>query len=93
MGGYHDLYLKSDTLLADVFENFRKMCLQIYELDPAKFLSAYKLAWKAALKKIKLELLTDINLLLMLEKGIRSKLCHYINRYAKANSKYIKDYH
>ena len=93
MGCYHDLYLKSDTLFADVFENFRRMCLQIYELDPAKILSAYKLAWKAALKKLKLELLTDINLLLMLEKGIRSKLFHNINRYAKANSKYIKDYH
>ena len=47
---YHDLYLKSDTLLlADVFENFRKMCLKIYRLDPAKFLSTSGLAWQAAL--------------------------------------------
>ena len=54
LGKYHESYLKSDTLLlADVFENFRKMCLQIYHLDPAKFLSASGLAWQAALKKRK----------------------------------------
>ena len=67
---YHDLYLKSDVLLlADVFENCRKMCLKIYELDPAKFLSGPGLAWLAALKKtkLKLELLTDIYMLLMIE--------------------------
>ena len=53
-GEYYDLYLKSDTLLlVDVFENFRKMCLKIYHLDPAKFLSAPGLAWQAALKKLK----------------------------------------
>ena len=52
IGEYHDLYLKSDTLLlADVFESFRKMCLKIYQLDPAKFVSAPGLAWQAALKK------------------------------------------
>ena len=74
VGEYHDLYLKSDTLLlADVFENFRKMCLKIYQLDPAKFFSATGLAWQAALKKteVKLELLTDTDMLLMVEKGIR----------------------
>ena len=60
LGEYHDLYLKSDALLlADVFENFRKMCLKIYHLDPVKFLLAPGLAWKAAVKKTeaKLELL------------------------------------
>ena len=68
LGEYHDLYVQSDTLLlADVFENFRNMCLKIYELDPAKFLSAPGLAWQAALKntKVKLDLLTDIDMLLM----------------------------
>ena len=53
LGEYHDLYVQSGTLLlADVFENFRKMCRKIYELDPAKFFSAPELAWQAALKKL-----------------------------------------
>ena len=52
LGKYLDLYLKSDTLiLADIFENFRKMCLKIYHLDPVKFLSASGLAWQTTLKK------------------------------------------
>ena len=95
LGEYHDLYVQSNTLLlADVFENFRNMCLEIYELDPAKFLSAPGLAWQAALKKtkVKLDLLTDIDMLLMVEKGIRGGICHSIYRYAKANNKYMKDY-
>ena len=95
LGEYHDLYVQSNTLLlADVFENFRNMCLEIYELDPAKFLSAPGLAWQAALKKtkVKLDLLTDIDMLLMVEKGIRGGICHSIYRYAKANNKYMKNY-
>ena len=95
LGEYHDLYVQSNTLLlADVFENFRNMCLKIYELDPAKFLSAPGLAWQAALKKtkVKLDLLTDIDMLLMVEKGIRGGICHSIYRYAKANNKYMKNY-
>ena len=69
------------------------MCFKIYQLDPAKFLSAPGLTWQAALEKIKvkLKLLTDSDMLLMVEKGIRG-LCHSINRYAKANNKYVKDY-
>ena len=62
------MYLKSDTqLLGDAFENYRKMCLKTHQLDPAKFLSAPGLAWQAALKKtkVKLESLTDIDMLLM----------------------------
>ena len=56
-GGYHDLYVQGDTvLLADVFRNFRNMCLEIYKLDPAKFLSAPGLAWQAVLKKTKVKL-------------------------------------
>ena len=52
LGKYFDLYLESDALfLADVFENFRNMCSEIYEFDPAKFLSALRLAWQAAFKK------------------------------------------
>ena len=70
------------------------MCLKVYELDPVKFLPAPGLAWQAALKKteVKLELLADIDMLLMVEKGIRGGICHAIYRYAKANSKYMKDY-
>ena len=92
MGVYHDLYLRSDVLLlADVCENFRDMCLKIYELDPAKFLSAPGLAWQAALKKTGVEL-TDIDMSLMVEKGIRGGMFHAIRHYAKANNKYMKDY-
>ena len=92
---YHDLYLKSDTLpLADVFKNFRKMCLKIYHLDPVKFLSAPGLAWQATLKitEVKLESLTDIDTLSMVEKGIRGGICHAVHQYLKAKNKYMKDY-
>ena len=94
-GENHDLYVLSDTLLlADVFENFRDKCIEIYELDPAHFLSAPGLAWQACLKKTKveLELLTDIDMLLMVEKGIRGRICQAIHRYAKANNKYMNNY-
>ena len=89
------MYIKSDTLhLPDVFENFQKMCLKIHHLDPAKFLSASGLAGQAALKKteVKLELLTDIDMLLMVEKGITGRTCHAIQWYSPANNKYSKDY-
>ena len=74
LGEYHDLYVQSDTLLlADVFENFRNMCIKVYELDSSHFLSLPRLAWQACLKKanVKLELLTDYDMLLMVEKGKR----------------------
>ena len=95
LGDYHDLYVHSETLLlADVFENFRDMCLKEYELDPAHFLSLPGLAWQACLKKtnIELELLTDYNMLLMVEEGIRGGICHSIHQYAKANNKYMENY-
>ena len=95
LGEYHDLYVQSDTLLlADVFENFRNTCHEVYELDPAHFLSLPGLAWQACLKKtsIELELLTDYDMLLMVEEGIRGAICHSIHRYAKANNKYMKNY-
>ena len=91
---YHYLYLENDTrLLDDVFENFREICLKIYHLDPTKFLSAPGLAWQAALKRteVKSELLIDIDMLLMVEKGIRGEVCHAIHQYAKANNKYMKE--
>ena len=95
LGEYHDLYVQSDTLLlADVFENFRNMCMKVYELDPAHFLSLPGLAWQACLKKpnVKLELLTDYDMLLMVEEGIRGGICHSIHRYATANNKYMRNY-
>ena len=93
LGDYHDPYVQSDTLLlADVFENFRDMCINVYEHDPAQLLSLPGLAWQAYLKKtnIELELLTDYDMLLMLEEGIRGGICYSIQRYAKANNKYMK---
>ena len=70
------------------------MCLKEYELHPAHFLSLQGLAWQACLKitNIELELLTDYDMLLMVEEGIRGGKCHSIHRYAKANNKYMKNY-
>ena len=81
-------------MLADVFENFRHRCIKIYELDPAHFLSAPGLAWQACLKKtkVKLELLTDNDMLMMAQKGITSGMCKTVYRHAKANNKYMKNY-
>ena len=79
LGEYHDLYLRSDVLLsANVFENFRKMCLEIYELDPTKFIPAPGLAQQAALKQtgVKLDPLTDIDMLIMLEKCISNNTAY-----------------
>ena len=79
LGEYYDLYVQSDALLlTDVFENFRNICLEIFGLDPITFLSAPGLASQAALKKTKVEvdLLTYIDMLLMVQKGIRGKISH-----------------
>ena len=103
LGDYHDIFVKSDTLLlADVFENFRKACIETYELDPAHFISLPGLAWQACLKKaeVELKLLTDYDMLLMIEEGIRvgggggggGGICHAVHRCAKANNRYMKDY-
>ena len=67
------------------------MCWEVSHLDAVKFLPAPGLAWQAALKitEIKLELLTDIDMLLMVEKGIRVGICHAVHQFAKANNKYM----
>ena len=82
LGDCCDLYFKTDTLLLlDVFKNFRKRCFwKMCHLDLVKFISSTGLSWQAVLEKteIKLELLTDIDMLLMIEKGIRGGKCHAI---------------
>ena len=79
LGENHDLHFQGDALLsADVFENFRNICRKTYKLDPTNVLLAPRLAWQRALKKakVKIDLLTDIEMLLMVEKGNRGEIHH-----------------
>lgn len=95
MEEYHDLYLKTDVLLlCDVVENFRDICLKHYELDSAWYLTFPGLAYDAMLKMtgVKLELLSDPDMLLMFEKGIRGGVTVATQRYAKANNPYNEKY-
>ena len=95
LGEYHDLYRKSYALLStDVFEDFRKMCSENYHLDSSKVLSAPGLTYQAPLEKteVKLDLLTDIDMLLVVEKGTRGEICHAIHQHAKDNNKFAKVY-
>ena len=94
LGDYHDLYLRTDVaLLASVYEAFRDTFLKHYKLDPAHFYTSPGLAWKACLKHtgIKLELLTDPDMLLMFEQGIRGGITQAVRKYASANNKYMGD--
>ena len=87
-GDYHKLYLKTDVLLlADVFEEFRSVCLGNYEFD-SWYYTAPGWAWDAALKEtdIQLELLTDVDMLLMIEKGIREGVSMISNNFGRANN-------
>ena len=83
---YHNLYNRVDVLLlADVFEKFRVICIKNYNLHPAHYYTAPGLAWDAALKvtKVELELLSDMDMLLMVEKGIRGGVSMISNRYGR----------
>ena len=94
LGNYHDLYLRMDVvLLANVYEAFRDTCSRHYKLDPAHFCTSPGLAWKACLKctGIKLELLTDPDMLLMFEWGIRGGINQVVRKYASANNGYMGD--
>ena len=94
LGEYHDLYLKGGTLiLADVFGKLREMSLKVYHLDSAKFPSAPRLAWQAALTKTsKIRIINWYWYAVNGRKGIKGGICHSIHQYAKANNKYMKDY-
>ena len=95
MCGYHDLYLGSNVLLlTDVFENFRKICMQYYKLDPCHYFTSLGLSWDATLKmtNIKLELMIDIDMFQFIEKGMRGGVSHIANRYGNSNNKYMKEY-
>ena len=94
-GDYRDLLFVICYLLlfeSDIFENFCNKCIETYELDPAQFLSTPGLGCQACLKMtaIKLKLLFNIDMLRMVEKGIRGGIFHAIHLYA--NKKYLKDY-
>ena len=88
--------IEGDTLLlADMFENFLNVCLEIYEfINSVRFLTEPGLVWQAALKKtkVKLDLSTDNDILFMVQKGITGWICHTIHWYAKANDNCMKDY-
>ena len=95
LGDYHDLYLRTDVLLlTDVFETFRKTCLQQYGLDPAHYYTSPGLSWDALLKKtgVELELLTDYDQHLFTEKGMWGGISMVSKRYAKANNPMVEGY-
>ena len=95
LGDYHDLYVKTDVaLLADVFENFRNLCQEQYGLDPAHYYTSPGLSWDALLKKtgIELELFTDLEKHLFVERGMRGGISMVSKRYAKANNPLVPDY-
>lgn len=95
LGEYSDLYLLTDVLLlCDVFEYFRKTMMCSHKVDPAHYFTAPGMTWDAMLKctQIKLDLLTDYEMIMMIERGIRGGICQVSHRYAKANNKYLPNY-
>ena len=94
LGDYHDLYLRTDVvLLANVYEAFRETCPEHYKLDPVHFCTSPGLAWKACIKRtgIRLKNLTDPDMLLMFERGIRGGITQVVRKYTAANNPYMRD--
>ncbi|GFS84345.1 uncharacterized protein TNCV_4605601 [Trichonephila clavipes] len=95
LGEYCDLYVKTDVLLlTDLFENFRKICMQTYKLDPCLYFTTPALSWDAMLlhTKVAIELFTDYDMLLFIEKGVRGGISQCCNRYAIANNRYMSNF-
>ena len=95
MGDHHDHYLQKDVLLlADVFEKFISTCLKYYKLDPCYYFSVLGLSWDAMLKMTgaELEKISDIDVYLFAEKGLRGVISYIAKRYAKANNNCMRDY-
>ena len=95
MADYHDLYLQTDVnLLTDVFEELRNLCINTYKLDPVNYYTSPVLSWGALLKttNLNLELLTDYDIHLLVEKGLRGGISMVSKRYAKANNTLIESY-
>ena len=95
LGDYHDLYLKTDVLLiADVFEKFINTCLEYYGLDPCQYVSNPGLSWDSVLKitEIKLEYISDIDMYLFVEIGMKGGTSDFSKRHSKANDKYMQFY-
>ncbi|GFS57238.1 uncharacterized protein TNCV_491441 [Trichonephila clavipes] len=95
LGEYCDLYVKTDVLLlTDLFENFRKICMQTYKLDPCWYFTTPALSWDAMLlhTKVAIELFTDYDMLLFIEKGVRGGISQCCNRYAIANNRYMSNF-
>jgi hypothetical protein len=96
LGELHDLYVETDTLLlADVFENYRKVIHKNYELDPVHFYTAPALSWSAGLKftKAKLEIPLDVNMHIFFDNGLRGGISMVVNHFAKANNPHLKEFY
>ena len=95
IGQYHHLYSKSDVLLlADLFENFRKTCLQYYKLDTWHYFTSPGLSWDTMLNMIEIELVLrhDVDMFQFIEKGMRGGISYIAHRYGQANNKYMQNY-
>ena len=93
LGKYHDLYVQLDTaLLGDIFENFRDKHIETDKLDPAYYFGVILVGMFKKKTGVKLELLTDENMFLTYEEGIRGGICNKVHSYAEANKKYMKNY-